>query len=397
MTGLYAIARVQKMKFSALGASGSHTFRLQNTPNANPEKENICIIDTNPSKNLSELVLDKIEQHPQQRKIRHDAVCCVEILLTASPSYFRPSDSTKGGSVEEQKLQPWVEASKEWLYSTYGDNIVRAELHLDEMSPHIHAYKVPISPSGKLQHKYFFGDRQKLRDFQDSYHQAVKHLGLERGIRGSTANHEHIKKFYETVNQGLELEISQNKEQIINKAVNHDRAVEQKLQMEATAKRLALENEQLQKQVQLLQMQNQQFELQIEKEKDLPLKSVARRLGLSENVLSDNWEGCGQTLTIEGSNFYDSNQNQKSGSVELVKEIKNCELDEALSWLGQNFGREGVERSIKANAETIACDLDIDYDLDLETEMEIDQSLTPIPKKEKQLDNDENDLDFDFD
>ncbi len=189
-----------------------------------------------------------------------------------------------------------------------------------------------------------------------------------------------------------------NQTQITNKAADRDRAVKQKLEMEVTAQRLALQNEQLQKQVQLLQMQNQQFQLQIEKEKDLPLKSVARRLGLSENTVTGDWKGCGQTLTIEGSNFYNSNQNEKIGSIELVKQIKNCGLDEALSWL-QNFGREGVERSIKANAETIACDLDIDYDLNLETEMEmeIDQKATPIPKKEKQLDNDENDLDFDFD
>lgn len=125
-------------------------------------------------------------------------------------------------------------------------------------------------------------------------------------------------------------------------------------------------------------------------------KSVARRLGLSENVLTANWEGCGQTLTIEGSNFYNSNQNEKIGSIELVKEIKNCGLDEALSWLGQNFGREGVERSIKANAETIACEFDIDYDLNLETEteMEIEQKAIPKKEKEKEL---ENDLDFEFD
>ena len=395
----YAIARIAKLKKSNLGGSAMHTTRERNTPNADLEKENIRIIDTDSSKSLSELVIDKIDQNPQKRKIERRAVYAVEFVFTTSPDFFRPSEPNNGGFHQADKLYPWVDATKNFLDNEYGDRIVRAELHLDEMTPHIHAYFVPLDANGQLRCSHFFDGRHKLQKFQDSYHQAVKHLGLERGIRGSVAQHEHIKDFYHSVNEGKELELTPlNQSQIISKAVDRDRAVKQELEMEVTAQRLALQNEQLQKQVQLLQMQNQQFQIQIEKEKDLPLKSVARRLGLSENVLTANWEGCGQTLTIEGSNFYNSNQNEKIGSIELVKEIKNCGLDEALSWLGQNFGREGVERSIKANAETIACDLDIDYDLDLETEtemeMEIDQKTTPIPKKEKQLDND---LDFDFD
>ena len=62
-----------------------------------------------------------------------------------------------------------------------------------------------------------------------------------------------IKDFYRTVESGKDLEItSLNQTQITNKAADRDRAVQKKLEMEATAQRLALENEQLQKQVQLL-------------------------------------------------------------------------------------------------------------------------------------------------
>jgi hypothetical protein len=33
-----------------------------------------------------------------------------------------------------------VEANVRWLQQQYQDRIVRAELHLDEATPHIHAY-----------------------------------------------------------------------------------------------------------------------------------------------------------------------------------------------------------------------------------------------------------------
>lgn len=384
----YAIARIAKLKKSSLGGSGSHTTRQRNTPNADLKKENIRIIDTDSSKSLSELVIDKIDQNPQKRKIERRAVYAVEFIFTTSPDFFRPSEPNNGGFHQADKLYPWVDATKKFLDNEYGDRIVRAELHLDEMTPHLHAYFVPLDANGQLRCSHFFDGRHKLQKFQDSYHQAVKHLGLERGIRGSVAQHEDIKDFYHTVNEGKELELTPlNQTQIISKAVDRDRAVKQKLEMEATAQRLALENEQLQKQIRLLQIENQQYRLRLEKEKDLPLESVARRLGLYENAANGLWEGFGQTLKIEGSNFYDLEQNQKTGSIELVKQVKDCDLDEALSWLGENFGREAVTGSIKSNAENIAHDIDLEHDPELETS----------PKPQTQIKGNEAELDFELD
>lgn len=51
---------------------------------ADPTKPSIRFIgDTNSEKDLERIVLDKINQNKQKRKIRTDAVYCVEILLTA--------------------------------------------------------------------------------------------------------------------------------------------------------------------------------------------------------------------------------------------------------------------------------------------------------------------------
>ena len=167
----YAIARIAKLKQSNLGGSAMHTSRQRNTPNADLEKENIRIIDTDPSKDLNQLVLDKIAQHPQQRKIDRRAVYCVEFLLTASPQFFRPLNPNNGGYQQQEQLEPWTDASKQWLQKQYSDitigdvrsnRIVRAELHLDEMTPHIHAYFVPLDQHGQLRCHHFFDGRHKL-------------------------------------------------------------------------------------------------------------------------------------------------------------------------------------------------------------------------------------------
>ena len=56
--------------------------------------------------------------------------------------YFRPQDPTNGGYYDDF-IQSWLEASEQWLIELGDDRIVRAELHLDEMTSHIHAYFVP--------------------------------------------------------------------------------------------------------------------------------------------------------------------------------------------------------------------------------------------------------------
>ena len=355
----YAIARIAKLKKSNLSGSGAHTLRERDTPNANPEKQNIRVIDPEPHKSLSELVLDKISRHPQKRKIRSDAVYCVEFVLSASPEYFRPNNPNEGGYSLQNRVEPWIDASKNWLLKRYGDSIVLGIVHGDEMSHHFHAYFVPLDKDGQLRCKHFFGSRQKLQDFQDSYWNAVKHLGLERGIKGSLSKHIDIKDFYRTVEEGKDLEItSLNQTQIANKAADRDRAVQKKLEMEATAQRLALENQALQQQLQNLLIQNRQLHERLKKQeqknKDLPLDSVAWHLGFIED--NQRWQRHGSIITINDSGFCDLTSNNKNGSsaIELVMHANNCKLDSALAWLGDQFGEEGMVRSLSANTNQLS-------------------------------------------
>ncbi|WP_265277476.1 MobV family relaxase [Nostoc sp. KVJ3] len=276
----YAIARLKKLKRGNISGSASHTARERETPNADPTQKNIRFIGSlDPEERLEDLVLAKIGDSEQKRKIRTDAVYCVELLLSASPSYFRPNCPTQAGYYEPQKLDEWLEATHQWLADEYGNRIVRAELHLDEATPHIHAYFVPLDDEGQLRCNHFFDGRQKIHEFQDSYYQTMRLIGLERGIRGSKAQHQDIKDFYRIVEEGRDLEVDElSAAQLKAKAADRDRANQRKEEMEATAKALSLENDQLRRRIEQLEQDNQSIKKVTEWSTDLALDDVAWEL-----------------------------------------------------------------------------------------------------------------------
>jgi hypothetical protein len=350
----YAIARIKKLKRGNLAGSEAHTARERETPNADRNKKNIRFIGSNSSaETLDQLVIQKIGE--QQRKIRPDAVYAVEILLTASPEYFRPDCSTQAGYYEADKVQAWLTASKQWLEENYSDRIVRAELHLDEATPHIHAYFVPLDEQRQLRAEHFFDGRQKMRKFQDSYSAATEHLGLERGIKGSKAQHQDIKDFYSIVNVGIEPNSKLSVSQMQAKAADRERAQSRKQELERTAKALAQENERLQQRIQELEAAKNQWLQQAALLRELALEDVAWQLGLDRDDNQPNsWKGHGHIINIDGSKFYDfapSSQKGGGGAIDLVMHVNNYDFKTAISWLHDRFGSSGVMRAAIAKTQ----------------------------------------------
>jgi hypothetical protein len=346
----YAIARIAKLKRGSLAGSASHCARQRPTPNANTNQPNIRFIGSEqPDEKLSDLVLGLINQHQQKRKIRPDAVYCVELLLTASPSYFRPDEPKRGGYWDEQRLNAWLVANRQWLTQTWGDRIVRAELHLDEMTPHIHAYLVPLNDSQQLNCKALFGGREKMRKFQDDYHAAMHPLGLERGIKGSRAQHQDIKDFYQIVNVGRDLEQLLEPEVLLAKAADRDRALVVRQEMEQTAQALALKVEQL-------EASNSQLNAQVSQLRDLPLDDVAWHLGLDND--KNRWKGHNHNITIDKSKFYDfSHERGGGGAIDLVMQVRQCPYRDALVWLNARFGESGMLKAVTHHARLQAIEI----------------------------------------
>lgn len=182
----YAILRIKKIKsIGSLASAGAHIHRKRPTPNADPRKGIEVLHGSN------DLRKDVEARLPKKR--RSNAVLAVEMLLTASPDWFR-----NGGSVES-----WSDHCLAWLEARYGRNCVNVCRHDDETTEHIHATITPITKDGRLSCDEFFGTPQKLSKLQDDYAECMKSLGLERGIKRSQTKRKHqsIRRFYEMCNR----------------------------------------------------------------------------------------------------------------------------------------------------------------------------------------------------
>jgi Plasmid recombination enzyme len=269
-----AIARIIKLKQGNISASAQHSRRQRETPNADPAKSNVCLIDADADVELEDLVRGRIGDQP----IRKNAVLCVEMLLSASPEYFRPDNPAAAGDWETAKLEQFQYAVQQWLTESYGDRIVRADLHLDEATPHVHAYLVPLDDRGKLNCFGLFGDRAKLSRWQDSYAGAMATLGLARGIRGSRATYTQVKEYYAAVMQAPDLRLDGLTVQ--HQLADRARVLRKCDDLERTARSLEGENQRLQQQVQQLQAQVQRS--QPTERQPASLAAVASRLGLGD-------------------------------------------------------------------------------------------------------------------
>ena len=356
----HAIARIAKLKSGNVGGSEKHTKRERDTPNANLEITNIRFIgqpDSPLLPNLETIVRDRIGD----QTIRKNGVLCVEMLLTASPEYFRPNDPSKAGYYKPERLADFQQAVHSWLDNEYGDRIVRAELHLDESTPHIHAYLVPLDERGKLNCRGLFGGRQKLSQFQDSYAKALSPLGLERGIKGSRAKHTTVKQYYAAVTKTPDLTLDRTT--IAHQLADRQRAIKEKEQALITAKLLSRDKEELQQRLKKaeIKIKTQNRELTNWKNKyadianqvrDLPLKDVVYELGLEPDPLDKHkWHSQHHTINITGSKFYDWKQMKGGGgAIDLVMHVSECDYKQSVAWLNDNFGESATLEAVTYKA-----------------------------------------------
>ncbi|MGB5709597.1 MAG: MobV family relaxase, partial [Waterburya sp.] len=356
----HAIARIAKLKAGTINASELHVNRERLTPNANEKVANIRFVGEGDLRRLDDIVRERIGE----QTIRKNAVLCVEMLLTASPEYFRPDEPSKAGYYVRDRLENWQQAVKGWLDDEYGDRIVRAELHLDESTPHIHAYLVPLDERGKLNCRGIFGGRQKLSQFQDSYASAMSPLGLERGIKGSKARHTKVKQYYAAVNRSPNAALDD--QTIHQQLADRTRAIRKEEQASLTAKSLSKENQKLQQRLEQaenkIRLQNDQLKSWKKRYQDianevreLPLNKVASELGLSvEPKDKHKWKGEEHIINITGSKFYDWKEMKGGGgAVDLVMHINECDFKQAVVWLSDRFGEGETIEAVTFKAREI--------------------------------------------
>lgn len=189
----YAIIRAKKLKtMGAVSRSAQHTFRMQPTPNADPALTGRN--RTVGAKGSEQILAALVRTLPTKR--RKDAVLAIEYLVTASPEAFK----RHGGRLDDMGGGYFADALK-WLKTRHGAaNVLSATIHLDESTPHMVVYVVPMTADMRLSCRDFLGGPEKLRAMQTSFHAEVGALrGLERGVEGSKAKHEAVSAFYSTM------------------------------------------------------------------------------------------------------------------------------------------------------------------------------------------------------
>ena len=163
------------------------------------------------------------------RKISHNQVRALRVMLSGTHEDMVRIEAAG-------QLNEWCADSLKWLQDTFGAaNVVSADLHRDEKTPHIHATIVPIvtgekrikptnkppDPNKKTYRKRpantvrLCADdvmtRKNLERFQDTYAERMAKYGLERGIRGSEARHITTQQYYRDLhakNEGLREDIA---------------------------------------------------------------------------------------------------------------------------------------------------------------------------------------------
>lgn len=188
----FAIMRCKKLSTAGSVASAlQHCYRERETPNADaartPGNEQL-------ESSSSDKAMGKLRALLPEKR-RKDAVLAVEYVLTASPEWWKTATPA-------QQSEFFAKAYG-WLAEKYGpDRVIAASVHRDELTPHLSAFVVPLTVDGRLSAKEFIGDRKKMRQDQTRFHEAVKHLGLDRGIEGSRANHQRVQAHYAAINRG---------------------------------------------------------------------------------------------------------------------------------------------------------------------------------------------------
>lgn len=207
----YAIFRVGK-KFKTLKELKGfevHMERKQETLNADPNltKYNRILVG-------SSNILDDVKKYLTDVNIHSNNVIARELLLTASPQFFK--------NILSSEKERWIQNNINWLHEHFGDNLIYCSLHEDESTTHLNALIVPKFLDSKkqkyiLSNRNYFNGRAKLSFWQDDYSKTMSPMGLSRGIKFSKSKHVQIRTFYSLINKDLDIK---DLKQICAKAKN---------------------------------------------------------------------------------------------------------------------------------------------------------------------------------
>lgn len=198
----YVSARISKVSAGSLSGCAEHIDRKVQTPNADQEKTNENKTIGGRDVPAEQAVTDLISEH--KITARKNAVLAVETVISISRDFFYD----KKGKLLSKSVDKFVKVAAEELgKEKHVGKLAKAVLHLDEMTPHIHALSVPITPDGRLCAKHFLGHRQKYRDFQTAMGEAFGQIGVWRGVPNNRSTHHKVRDFYKIIDKKIDFAV----------------------------------------------------------------------------------------------------------------------------------------------------------------------------------------------
>lgn len=184
-----------------------HNSRKKFAPNSDPHGNVKLLAGSDNPLDRLDMLLKKNGVRP-----RKNAVLGVEFMMGFSPEMK--------GKVD---VNEWAKTNMKFIESKFPKgSILSAHLHLDETTPHIQLIVAPFKKKEKkkqikggewikkvewtLSARDYFGGKKLMQKWQDDYAIAMEKHDLERGIRGSKAQHKTMQAMYGE-SKALEAEI----------------------------------------------------------------------------------------------------------------------------------------------------------------------------------------------
>lgn len=229
---MYGILRIQKYTKGSMRGIENHIERRAEKSNTNPDikkersKLNYDLTGLR-DRTLNSLIKERLKKsNVEIKKKRKDIVYMVEMLFSATPAFFE--------NMSTNEIRQYFQNCYEFVCNKYGkENVIAADVHLDEKTPHLHLELVPITKDNRLCAKELFN--HQLEKLQDEVHEQVfSKYNLERG-----ESHKDIKHI-STLNYKaltLQAEIDRKKQELAE--LNNEQLFKMKEHINALSSRLA--------------------------------------------------------------------------------------------------------------------------------------------------------------
>lgn len=218
----YTSLQFNKAKGTSDSRMSDHIERKVIPHNADPTRTHLnreLIELPDGVKDRNEAISQRIKSAGIKRKITPDQVRAIRVMLSGTHEDMMKIQ-------ESGRIDEWCNDNLQWLYKNFGrENTVSAVLHMDELTPHIHATVVPIVKGERRKAKKEQADgkrkyrkkadtvrlcaddvlnRDTMVAFHDSYAKLMGKYGLQRGVSGSEARHISTAQYYRNMQREKE-------------------------------------------------------------------------------------------------------------------------------------------------------------------------------------------------